>query len=173
MEIAISGEGDAPAKRCGVTMKLTEGIIEAFNDAIEIDLSDYDDAYTVVDADFEGQTVVGTPIEIEHETTYAVPIVIGVTKGLYDKYPVGDIPEPIKISGEDLSEDIEIINPILYKDENDNCALVGMVVVDDENSTQLAEDNWETLTIGEDEYPFFNDNSFGPTDLIFTPAEII
>ena len=175
MNIAIGGEGDAPAKRCGVTGKLSGNIAEYYDTCFyDTIIEDYREnaSYTVVDSNFESQTVVGVPIEIDSK--YYAPIVIGITKGLYDLYANSDETPTVTISGEELVNDITLVTPYFYADEDDEdlCALVGLVEVDDENSTQLAEDNWETLTIGEDEYPFFNDKSFGPTDLIFTPAPI-
>ena len=182
MEIAISGEGDAPARRCGATLALTDDIVAAYDDQFEEDFSDYKSGCTVVDTDFESQTVVGTPkTENDDDETGAILLTIGITKGLYDALMADegiDDDSVIKISGEEMGSDITMTNPLIYKDEDNNCAIVGTIQVSVENSTVLAEDDWDEMSIYKTDETLFgtyevsNDNSYAPTDLIFTPAPV-
>ena len=183
MNIAIDGEGDAPAKRCGATLKINGDIASVLDNEYDLEdaLSTYLLGLEATDTDFESQAVSGTPIKIEDN--YYIPIAIGITKALYDylnEYGEGHedwiYDAELAIEGKDLVTPIFINSIALYIDANNNCALVGLVGVGSEGTTTLCEDNWEALEIFDDEYSvgkynFFNDKSFAPTDLTFTPAE--
>ena len=177
MNIAIGGEGDAPAKRCGATMKINGDMAEAYDDDWfdNDEVQTYLEGATIIDNDFESQTVVATPITTVDEHTYA-PIVIGITKGLYDhivEMKQGGTSIAFSIITKDNEYTLD--KPFLYTDGEGNYALLGLLAVDAKNSTHLSNDDWTELYLelpdGEEEYPFFNDKSFAPTTLIFTPAE--
>lgn len=178
MEIAISGEGDVPTKRCGVTMKLTSGMAEAYdgdwfdNDEVQT----YLEGATIIDNEFASQTVVATPITTVDEHTYA-PIVIGITKGLYNhivELKQGGTNIAFSIITED--DEYTLDKPFLYTDGEGNYTLLGLLAVDAVNSTQLSNDDWDELYLEIDggdseEYALTTDTSYTPDTLIFTPAE--
>lgn len=178
MNIAIGGEGDAPAKRCGVTMKLTDDMVTAYATKTGYDFSTYMTGATFVDSDFSSQTVVGTPLEDEENERYIVPIAVGINKACRDY--IVSLGEDfdlcgLVVNGEDI-EDLLIIAPMLYEDDTDY-VIVGTMIVDDVNSTQLSNDNWESLTLVNDDeeeldtFNFDENTTATPDTLIFTPGE--
>ena len=176
MNIAIGGEGDAPAKRCGVTMKLTSGMAEAYdgdwfdNDEVQT----YLEGATFIDNEYVNQTVVATPITVD-EHTYT-PIVLGITKGLYDH--IAEVKQGgTNIAFSIITKDDEytLNKPFLYTDGEGNYALLGLLAVDAENTTQLSNGDWVELYLeladGEEEYVLSTDTSATPDDLTFTPRK--
>lgn len=177
MEIAISGEGDVPTKRCGVTMKLTSDMAEAYDgdwfDNNEVQT--YLEGATFVDNEYTSQTVVGTPITTADEHTYA-PIVLGITKGLYDH--IVELKQGGEVAFSIITEDDEytLNKPFLYTDGEGNYALLGLLAVDAENTTQLSNDDWNNLFLeiyggDSEEYVLATDTSISPDVIEFTPAE--
>lgn len=178
MEIAISGEGDVPTKRCGVTMKLTSDMAEAYDgDWFDNDeVKTYLEGATFVDNEYTSQTVVATPITTVDEHTYA-PVVLGITKGLYDhiaELKLGGTSIAFSIITED--DEYTLNKPFLYTDGEGNYALLGLLEVDAENTTQLSNDDWNELYLeleggDNEEYVLATDTSVTPDVIEFTPAE--
>ena len=125
-EIVIGGEGTAPAKLSGATLRCGE-FAEAYTETTKIGLSDYISGYTVTDNNYTEQTVVGTPIKIDEK--YYIPIVIGLNEGLADL-----VDKVIKGGDEEMymcltdGEDVYVYmsNPYVFKDNvNKNGVLMG------------------------------------------------
>lgn len=164
-------------------MKLTDGMCEFYdNDWFDNDeVSTYFEDATVIDSDYSSQTVVSAPITLVDTNTYA-PIAIGITKGLYDHLLEEKNKEGYSVGYSIITEDDEytLTKPTLYTDGEGNHALLGLLPVDDENSTQLSNDDWNGLYVSitgggktvEEAYEFTTDTTALPDVLIFTPAEI-
>lgn len=184
MNIAIGGEGDAPAKRCGATLKINGDIASVLDNEYDLEdaLSTYLLGLEATDTDFESQAVSGTPIEIEEN--YYIPIAIGITKSLGDHITSLWDDDGYRCDAKivvDEADDISALyQPMVCSDESGNNVLAFLVSVDDTETTTLCEDNWTSLELTfskagaeniVETYDFFNDKSFAPTDLAFTPAE--
>lgn len=185
MNIAIGGEGDAPAKRCGATMKINGDIASVLDN--EYDLADALSTYLLgleaTETDFESQAVSGTPIEIEEN--YYIPIAIGITKSLGEHINTLRDDDGYRCDAKiivDEDDDISALyQPMVCFDESGNNAVLAFLVsVDDTDAKTLCNDNWTSLELTfsksgaeniVETYDFDNDKSFAPTTLTFTPAE--
>lgn len=183
LEIAISGEGDVPAKICGVTMKLTEGMAEFYdNDWFDNDeVSTYLTGATITDDDYMSQTVKATPITLVDEHTYA-PIAIGITKGLYDHLLEEKNKAGYTVGYSIITEDDEytLTKPTLYTDGEGNHALLGLLPVEGIGNTQLSNDDWNGLYVSitgggesvKETYEFTTETTVAPDVITFTPEPI-
>ena len=172
MNIAIGGEGDAPAKRCGVTMKLTDDMVTAYATKTGFDFSTYKTGATFVDSDFVSQIVVGTPLEWKEYDGFAVPIAIGINKACRDYIvSLGEMFDRLVIIINSVETEYEDIDNLMLYEDGSNYVIIGMVEVDDTNSSTLSNGDWVSLKFNNETFNFDENTTVAPNTITFTPRK--